>query len=167
MTAFQDTIIRVYREQVGTYGPAGVNRQEAIESALSILHAEISSGRIQLDQDAALRAFLMNADERDGRNGDAILKRAARGEVPLTLADLDIVVTLGGGHRKQWADVMLEDLNAMNDIRFRNFKAARDSYADFNSSVLAVRPVLFQYGTFGGAFKNGGFPPQTAASAAA
>lgn len=165
--SYKQTVARVYRESVALYGLAGVNRQEAIEAATATIHAEILSGRLRLDVESAIRASLVKADEADGRSADAILKRAAAGDVPLTSADMDVVVTLGAGLRKQWADVRVADLDAMNDIRFKNFKAARDSYSEFNAAVIAVRPVLFEYLTFGAAFDAGGFPPGGVSASAA
>lgn len=154
----KDTITRVYREAVASLGAAG-NRAEATESGIATMQVEIRAGRFHVDEVEALRAMFRKVDESDGRSADAILKRAAMGDVPLVVDDLDVVVTLGGGARKVWRDVTPADLKAMNDIRFKNYTQARDSYQEFNAAYLAVREVVLEHGTFGDAFDAGGFPP--------
>lgn len=153
-----ETITRVYRETVAAQGLSG-NRSEAIESGISTMQVEIRAGRFAINEEDALRAMFRKVDESDGRTADAILKRAAMGDIPLVTEDLDVVVTLGGGARKVWRDVTPADLKAMNDIRFKNYTQTRDSYAAFNAAYLAVREVVLEHGTFGDAFDAGGFPP--------
>ena len=155
----KETITRVYREAVASYGEDGVDRPEAIESALATLMVEVRAGRLEIDVERALRAELQKADESDGRAADAILKRAAFGQVPLVDDDLDVIVTLGGGLRKAWRDVTTDDLLQMNTIRYENFRKVRDSYSEFNSAYLAVRQTVLKYRTFGEAWMAGGFPP--------
>jgi hypothetical protein len=113
------------------------------------------------------RRRLIEADEKDGRNADTIIRRAAFGQVPLDAADLDVVVTLGGGLRKQWGDVNVADLLAMNAIRHQNFKQAEAAYDQFNSAMIRIREVVLEHGTFGAAFEAGGFPPAAASKSAA
>jgi hypothetical protein len=161
-----DTITRVYREAVASYGTSGVNRAEAVESATATLMAEYNAGRFVVDVERAIRAELRRADEADGRSADQIIQRAAYGAVPLTNADLDVVVTLGGGLRKAWADVTADDMAQMNELRFQNFRKVAASYEDFNRAYLRIREVVFQHRTFGAAFEAGGFPPADLASEA-
>lgn len=161
----KETITRVYREAVASYGDQGIDRPEAIESALATLMVEVRAGRMEVDAERALRAELKKADESDGRAADAILKRAAFGQVPLIANDLDVIVTLGGGRRKAWRDVTPDDLKQMNDIRYENFRKVRDSYQEFNAAYIAVRATLFEYKTFGAAWAAGGFPPSQEAHA--
>ena len=158
----KETITRVYRETVGLYGAEGVSRQEAIESGVSTLMSEHRAGRLDVDIERYFRSRLVEADEKDGRNADTIIRRAAFGQVPLIAADLDIVVTLGKGLRKQWGDVTLSDLTAMNEIRFQNYKQAEQSYSDFNAALVRIREVMMQHGTFGAAYEADGFPPNVA-----
>lgn len=155
-----DIITRVYREAIASYGVEGVDRKEAIESAVETLMIDVRAGRFTVDIERALRNDLRRADEADGRSADAILHRAAFGEVPLLTADLDVVVTLGAGRRKSWGDVTFDDLAAMNEIRYRNYKQARDAFEEFNGAFIRVREVLQEHTTFGAAFEAGGFPPK-------
>jgi hypothetical protein len=157
----KETITRVYRETVGLYGAQGVNRQEAVESGVSTLMVEFRAGRLDVDVERYFRRRLIEADETDGRNADTILRRAAYGQVPLHVADLDVVVTLGKGLRKQWNDVTLSDLRSMNEIRYENFKQAEKAYDDFNAAFLVIREAMLEHVTFGAAFEAGGFPPST------
>ena len=68
----KETITRIYREAVASYGGEGVDRPEAIESALATLMVEVRAGRLEVDVERALRAELQKADESDGRAADAI-----------------------------------------------------------------------------------------------
>jgi hypothetical protein len=164
---FKDTVTRVYRETVNSYGNESIERTEAIASATATLMVEHRVGRLEVDVERAIHAALLLADAADGRSGDSIIHKAASGKTALTLADLDVVVTLGGGLRKSWEFVTTDDLASMHDLRYANYKAARDSYESFYEAYLALRPVLFRYETFGAAFAAGGFPPKTAQAAAA
>ncbi len=163
----KETITRVYREAVASYGDKGVNRPEAIESALATLMVEVRAGRLEVDLERALRAELVRADESDGRSADAILRRAAYGEFPLVADDLDVIVTLGGGRRKAWDDVTPSDLKQMNDIRFENYRKVKESYSAFNAAYMVVRGVVFEHRTFGDAWRAGGFPPAAQGEAVA
>ena len=164
---FNDIVTRVYRETVASYHGSAVPRSELIESAQATLMIEVRAGRLTVDPEAAVRAALTRADERDGRAADRVLARAARGEVMLTEDDLDFVVTLGGGMRKAWRDVRREDLEAMNAERYENYRKVRSAYLEFNENVVAVLPVLDRYGTVGAAHAAGGFPPAPRGEAAA
>jgi hypothetical protein len=158
----KETITRVYRETVGLFGTQGVGRAEAVESGVATLMVEWRAGRLEMDAERYFRRRLIEADEADGRSADTILRRAAFGTIPLHVADLDVVVTLGGGLRKQWNDVTLPDLTAMNRLRYENYKQAETAYNDFNSAFLILRGVMLEHVTFGAAFEAGGFPPPTA-----
>lgn len=161
------TITRVYRETVGLYGTEGVSRMDAVESGVATLMVEYRANRLDVDVERYFRRRLIEADEKDGRNADTIIRRAAFGQVPLDAADLDVVVTLGGGLRKQWGDVNVADLLAMNAIRHQNFKQAEAAYDQFNSAMIRIREVVLEHGTFGAAFEAGGFPPASASESAA
>ena len=163
----KETITRVYRETIAAYGEEGVTRAEAIESATATLMVEHRAGRLAIDLESAIRGELRRADESDGRSADAILKRAAYGDVPLIDDDLDVVVTLGGGLRKAWRDVTPSDLKQMNDLRFENYRKVKDSYSEFNAAYMVIREVVFAHRTFGEAWHSGGFPPATKTGAVA
>lgn len=152
-------IARIYRETIGRAGAAGIPRQDAFEEATALIQQEINAGRLELDVEAAIRAQLTRVDEQDGNRADTILQAAAKGNIPLSDDGLDLVVTLGAGHRKQWEFVTIDDLDQMNEIRYANYTSARLAYQSFRNNVSALRPVLFEYGTFGDAFRAGGFPP--------
>ena len=154
-------IARIYRETVGRSGFKGINRQDAFEEATALVMTEIRAGRLELDVDSAVRAALKDADHADGRSADRILKSAALGDVPLDGYDINVVVTLGGGLRKQWADVDANDLRDMDVLRYQNVRNAQNAYDEWRTSYDAVLPVLFEFRTFGAAFTGGGFPPSS------
>ncbi|MDF2991861.1 MAG: hypothetical protein K0S37_2375 [Microbacterium sp.] len=164
---YTDTIARVYRETVASYGPEGINRPEAIESATATLMIEVRAGRLELNIESAIRAELHKADEYDGRVADAIIERAAYGTEPLTDDDMNVIVTLGRGLRKSWRDVSPADLEQMNEIRYENYRKVRSSFEKFNQAVGRIRVVVLEHGTVGAAYAAGGFPPATANRAAA
>lgn len=157
-----ETITRVYRETVASYGVEGVDRPEAEAAAIATLMVEVRAGRLEVDLEQALRMEIRKADEADGRSADAMLRRMAQGDVPLTLADFDVVVTLGAGRRKPWGMVTPEDLDTMNQIRYRNYKAARESFQEFNSNVIAVQHVVVGFKTMLDAFEAGAFDKERA-----
>lgn len=161
--------VRIYRETVGAAGREGISRQDAMEEATAVILTGIQSGRLQLDPEAAVRAALTEIDKRDGKSADRIIHAAATGNVPLDGVDIDVVVTLGGGLRKQWADVDAADLQRMDDLRFENVAAAQKAYAVWRQGYSAVLPIVLQFGTFGAAYEAGGFPttPHTSAASAA
>ena len=160
----KDTITRVYREAVASYGPEGINRPEAIESAAATLLVEVRAGRLDIDMESAIRAELRKVDEYDGRAADAIIERAAYGAEPLTADDLDVVVTLGRGLRKAWRDVSPADLEQMNEIRYDNYRKVRTSFEKFNTAVGRIKQVVLDHGTVGAAYEAGGFPPAAVAA---
>lgn len=161
-----DTIQRVWRETVASYGKSGVSRREAVEAAENTLMVEYRSGRLDLDVRRAVRAELRRADESDGRAADGTLERLAYGHQPLVTAELDMVVTLGGGLRKAWRDVNPADLESMVELRRANVTAALKADSKFRAAVARVRPVVFEHGTVGAAFDADGFPPADFASEA-
>lgn len=162
-----DTIRRIYRETIASYGNSGVSRIEAVEAATATVMVEINAGRLQLDLESAVRAELRKADEADGNTADLIIGRLAYGQIPLDDADLDVVVTLGGGMRKVWADVTGDDLVRMRELRRENYLKAKGAFDEFAASVAMILPVLMEFGTVGAAQSAGGFPPATSKAAAA
>lgn len=154
-----EIITQIYRETIGRSGNLAISRQDAFEEATADILHEVEAGNVQIDLVAAIRSLLVSIDESDGARADNVIKAAARGDMPLCSADLDLVVTLGAGMRKQWAFITSEDLSSMNETRYRNFKAAAIAYQAFKEDLEIVRPIVRAYGTFGEAFQAGGFPP--------
>jgi len=163
-----DTITRIYREALAEAGPEGADRQEVLMVAAARVAMEVRSGRLAYTIDSFIQSELIKVDESDGKKADTIIRAAAIGQASFDLSDavLDVVVTLGNGRRKSWRDVNSDDLVAMNEVRYRNYKAVRDSYQDWFKSYRAIAPVLLQYKTFGAAVAAGGFPPKRASAAA-
>lgn len=157
-----NTIRRIYREAVASYGAEGVNRQEAMESALSTVMVEVRAGRLDLNLESAVLAELRKADEQDGRDADNIINRLSYGQVPITEDDLDVVVTLGKGKRKVWREVTGDDLVMMRELRRENYLKAKGAFDEFAANVNRLLPVLFEFRTVGEAHANGGFPPADA-----
>ncbi len=160
-------IHRIYRETLSSYGGGGINRPEAMESALSTVMVEVHAGRIKLDFEQAVLAELKRADEADGRAADGIIQRMCHGQVPLTEDDLDVVVTLGKGLRKSWRFVTGDDLVQMRELRRENYKKVKASFDEFAHNVNRLLPVLFEYRTVGDAHAGGGFPPSDSGRASA
>lgn len=161
-----DIIARIYRETVASYGREGVDRSVAIQAATERVLVEIREGRYRVDELAAIRSELVTVDEREGRTADQILRRAAGTDaMPLEAADLDIIVTLGGGRRKPWAEVTHSDLRSMNEIRFQNYRRAKAAYDDFSEAYSLLREPLFMHGTVGAAFAAQGLPEPKLAAA--
>lgn len=164
--SYNTTVQRVYRETIASYGAGGVNRREAIEAAENTLMVEVNAGRLQLDMRRAVRAELHRADEADGRAADSMIERLAYGLTPLVSADLDLIVTLGGGLRKAWRDVVPNDLVSMLELRQENVNKARASMESFRKAAARIRETVFRHGTVGEAYDAGGFPPADFASEA-
>lgn len=166
---WSDTITRIYREALVESGPDGADRQEVLIVAGARIATEIRAGRLGYTLDSFIRSELIKVDESDGKKADAIIRAAATGQGSFELTDaaLEVVVTLGNGRRKVWRDVGVDDLAVMNDVRYRNYKAVRDSYQDWFKSYRAIVPVVLEFKTFGAAVAAGGFPPKTAQASAA
>lgn len=165
--AVNQTIRRIYRETIAAYGAEGVDRREAMESALATVMVEINAGRLDLGLESAVLAELRKADEADGRDADTIITRLSYGQVPITEDDLDVVVTLGKGRRKVWRDVTGDDLVQMRELRRENYLKAKGAFDEFASNVNRLLPVLFEFRTVGEAYTSGGFPPAEARAGAA
>ena len=165
MTA-KTTVQRVWRETIASYGPAGIARPEALESATATLMVEVRAGRLEVDVERALRAQLTSVDEADGRAADSIIERAAYGQDQLLPDDLDVVVTLGRGMRKAWRDITPEDIEQMIEVRYENYRKVWESFDRFNQAARRVRMVVAEHGTVGAAWEAGGFPPEDFVSAA-
>lgn len=154
---------RVVREAVVAARDSGIMQQEIEHSALATLQVEMRAGRYEVDLEKAILGEIRRAIETDGRAADGIIRRMANGDVPLTYEDLDVIVILGGGLRKSWGAVTPDDLVAMNEIRYRNFKSARDSFQEFNSNVMSVRSRFEGFETVAEAFEAGAFSARRAA----
>lgn len=161
-----DVISKIYRDTVAAHGREGVDRSVAIAEATEKVLAEIAAGRYQLDRVAAIRASLIRVDESEGRTADQIIRRAAGTDgAALEAADLDVIVTLGGGRRKPWGEVTNADLSSMNEIRFKNYRTAERAYSEFNEAYLRIRPAVFMHGTIGAAFEASSLPSTELAKA--
>ena len=157
------TIRRVYREAIDSYGNHGVKREEAVESAVATLLVEHRAGRLDIDIEAAIRAEVIRADETDGRSADGLLRRIADGSVPLVEADFDVVVTLGKGQRKSWRYVTADDLATMVEVRYENYKKVRAAFDEFNVNVSFVLARIEGHGFMYAAFEAGAFDTKAAA----
>ena len=164
--SYDNTVQRIYRETIASYGASGVNRREAVEAAENTIMVEVTAGRLHLDMRKAVRAELRKVDEADGRAADNLIERLAYGQAPVVSSDLDVVVTLGKGMRKAWHDVVPSDLVVMVDLRQENVNKARESMRTFRTAVARIRETVLEYGTVGAAFEAGGFPPADMASKA-
>lgn len=159
-----ETITRVTRETVASYGDQFVLQAELEESAIATLMVEVRAGRLDVDVEKALRAEIRNVVASDGRAADGIIRRMALGDVPITTEDLDVIVTLGAGRRKSWGSVTPEDLDSMNELRYRNYKSARESFQEFNANVTAVRGMFGDHATIADAHEAGAFEAGRAAA---
>lgn len=157
-------IAQTYRQNVRQIaGTAGItaNRRDAVPQAASELNRRYKAGEIEIDPYDYFLAKLYKVDEAEGKAADRVIA-AALGNTDITLfdVDLDVVVTLGGGKRKPWEFVTAEDLEEMNQLRYRNVRAAERAYfKEWRPAYLRLHPVLQEFATFGDAYRNGGFPP--------
>lgn len=158
---------RIYRETVGRSAAAGITRQDAIEEASALILTEIRAGRMAVDVEKAVRRQLVAVDESDGRSADQIIKQLAGGASPITGIELDLVVTLGKGYRKQWGYVNAADLTLMNELRHDNAQKVWSAYEDFNRDYRRLLPVLFEHGDVQTAFEAGAFEREQSESKAA
>lgn len=157
-----DAFRTVYREVTAEFGPDGGNRSDILDRAAERLAAQVRSGMVEFDYASAIRAELVKVDESEGKRADNIIRAAAtgQGEFQITTEVLDVVVTLGAGLRKQWRDVTAKDLEAMNEIRYRNYRNVKSSYEEWFQHYRSIRAVVFKFATFGVAVEQGGFPPR-------
>jgi hypothetical protein len=159
MNNSKEMVSQIYRETIGRGKYNAVARRDAFEEACERIEHEVALGNIEIDTRTAIMAMLVKADEFDGNRADQIIKAAARGIFNLAESDMSVIVTLGGGMRKAWGFISVDDLASMNEIRFQNYRAAASSYKEFKDDLSIVRPLVVAYGTFGEAFRAGGFPP--------
>lgn len=156
MTA-SDIFSRVWFETVDAASNTGMSKLEAEAQAIETLMIEVRAGRLEIDLEKALLSEIRKADAAHGRHADALLSKIAAGNAPLVMEDFEMVVTLGAGHRKTWYYVGPEDLDVMNEIRYKNYRDSRDSFQRFNSDIIAVRPIVAEHLTMGLAFEAGAF----------
>lgn len=160
--SYNPTVQRIYRETIASYGAAGVDRREAVEAAEATVLVEVMAGRVEIDVKRAIRDELYRVDEADGRAADKLIEKLAYGEAPIYDGDLDVIVTLGAGMRKAWADVTPTDLSTMIEVRQENVNKVRAAADKFRIAASRIRETVFQHGTVGAAYLAGGFPPPTA-----
>lgn len=163
------TITRIYREALAEAGPDGAERQEILIVAGARVATEVRAGRLAYTLDSFIQSELIKVDESDGKKADNIIRIAATGQGSFDIGEaaLDVVVTLGRGRRKLWRYVTVEDLEAMNNIRYANYRSVKASYEEWFTYFRDIRPVVFQFKTFGAAVAGGGFPPKAARQQAA
>lgn len=159
-----DIYSRVWFETIDAAAETGMSKAEAEEQAVATLMIEVNAGRLTLDLEGAVLAKVRKADESHGRVADSLLAKIAAGDALLFAEDLDYVVTLGGGLRKAWYHVDAADLDAMNEIRYKNYRSVRESFQEFNGHVIAVRPIILEHGTMGAAYEAGAFVAQEKAA---
>ncbi|WP_053386006.1 hypothetical protein [Leucobacter japonicus] len=155
---------RVWFETVDAASDFGMDKGDAEAQAVETLMVEVRAGRLEIDVEKALLSEIRKADATHGRHADALLSKIAAGDVPLVFEDFEMVVTLGAGQRKTWYYVRPEDLDVMNEIRYKNFRASRDSFQRFNSDIMAIRPIVHEFETMGAAFEAGAFSKKQAAA---
>lgn len=155
---------RVWFETVDAGAESVTQTVEAEMVAVASIMAEVRAGRHNVDVERAILAELRRVDKAHGRAADSLLARIAAGDAPIFMSDLELVVTLGGGRRKTWYYVDADDLDSMNELRFKNYRNARESFQTFNGNVIAVRPAVVQYGMLGLAAEAGAFGEYKAAA---
>lgn len=160
MSEFSTTVNQFYREAVAEFGVDGAQRQEVFAKVRPRIRALVEAGLIDIDIDEAIDAELLVADEANGKQADRVLAQLAGGQAHFAFdADplLEIVVTIGGGLRKQWRDVTREDLQLMDSIRFENARKQQAAYVQWNGFVTPVMSVLDHFATIGEAVAAGAF----------
>lgn len=161
---WQTKVTAIYREVVGNADETeGASRQDAFTQATALLLALVDAGDLKPPVDEVIRAALLDADRRDARNADTVLRKAIRGGEECLDLDgdpiLEVVVSLGGGRRKPWRSITAVDLQEMDDLRYRNVRFQQDAYNAWRDDYTVALSAVVQYGTFGNAHTAGGFVP--------
>lgn len=151
----EEALDAAYKRIVKDAGSDGLNRARAEADAADEVSALIDRGEVaEPNRFNALVKIVRGIDSRQGAAADRIIDRLAAGEVSLGMDDdptLDTVVTLGGGRRKSWRFVTVDDLDLMDEERNRNFKAVTESYKKWKADLAVVKPAVLAYGTVGSA----------------
>lgn len=165
-TVWDETFTRVYQEVVGADAVNGTTKQEAFTVATHRILAMIAAGELTVDVSEAVRATLARIDDTQGRAADHVIKRLSSGQQDLNLdtdPSLNTVVKLGDGKRKLWRYVTQEDLIHMDRLRYRNYRAQRLAYNEWQESLHAILPVVTRYPNLGDAVADGAFRHEVAA----
>lgn len=145
-------ITNLYRTVIGEGGSGPVDRRDAILEVYKRVQPLIESGDLVPDVYAWVKTEVMAADKRDGESVDKTLDALSAGEEDdLSLGvtpNLDKVVVLGGGRRKTFRYVALEDIDEMDELRHRNVRSVNRSYhKDWKPAHDGWRAVLLRYPT--------------------
>lgn len=153
----------IYRAVVADSGTEKIPREQAIHMVAAQIQPLIDSGEVVPDTYSWVKALVVAADRADGAAADKVLAAIARGEDDLTtdspMPYLDFVVTLGGGHRKVYRFLSLDDLDEMDELRHRNVRSVNRSYhKDWKPTYEGWRPILRRNLTIGAAVQAGDLP---------
>lgn len=152
----------MYRAVVADSGTEKIAREQAIHLVAAQIQPLIDAGEIQPDTYSWVKALVVAADRADGAAADKVLAAIARGEDDLTTESmpyLDFVVTLGGGGRKVYRFLSLNDLDEMDELRHRNVRSVNRSYhKDWKPAYEGWRAVLRRNLTIGAAVEAGDLP---------
>lgn len=160
-------ITNLYRTIVGEGGSEAVDRRAAILEVAKRAQPMIDAGELVPDTYTWIKSQVIAADKRDGESVDKTLAALAVGEEDdLALGvtpNLDKVVILGGGSRKTFRHLTVEDLDEMDELRHRNVRSVNRSYhRDWKPEHQGWRAVLLRYPTILDAITAGDLPQRDA-----
>lgn len=158
---FSHRVLIEYRQVIAEMeGDEGVSRAEAKSVAAERIRALVDDDEIKIPVDAAIMGALDEADRRDNGQADKVLERIIKGEDALDFDGdpaLSVVVALGAGRRKTLRSITEDDMQAMDQNKYKNMRAAANAYDDWrNVYDRAVGPVKAR-GSLGAAVEAGDF----------
>lgn len=159
MFAWEEYVATTYSEVVAEYGDSGTTFKQAAEIATTRIIEAIERGDCKPDMVDVVKRQLKHADSQSGKRGDKLVSDFVNGRQTLfdCEEDLNTVVILGDGERKCWRHINEEDLEKMDDARFRNLRNAQDSYNIWREDYVKAKPVLRKHNTVERAIRAGAF----------
>lgn len=156
-------ITNLYRTVVGEGGVESIDRRDAILEVARRAQPLIEAGELVPDTHSWIKSQVIAADKRDGIAVDKTLDALSAGkEDDLALGvtpNLDKVVVLGGGRRKVYRHLTLEDLDEMDELRHRNVRSVNRSYhREWKPTHDGWRAILLRYPTILDAIEAGDRP---------
>lgn len=152
---FEVYTTETYRQIVAAADPdEGINRQEAMDLALTKILAAIERGDIKPDMTDTVKRALLNADDQQGKRADKLIRTFLVGQEMLSIDDdLNTVVILGAGRRKLWRHCTPDDLILMDKLRYENYRNAHAAYDQWREGYTAAFTAVMQHQTVEGAVR--------------
>lgn len=160
MSDFSQTVNAIYQKNLALFGSTGAQLRKVMDAARPEIRSLIESGELTIDINGVIDAELLSVDESNGKQADRVLAQLANGQATFSLDPdpmLDVVVTLGKGHRKLWRDITSSDLVLMDELRYQNVRKQQDAYGAWRAVFSPVATILVRFETIGDAVAAGAF----------